>query len=81
MAKTATARAQASLRRPAHPVENVDIARILDEIADLLEIQGRGAHDRDADGPSHIVRCRGSARHAARNRRPLEAGIPAPFRG
>ena len=41
MAKTATARVQAPVPRgPAHPVENIDIARMFDEIADLLEIQG-----------------------------------------
>ena len=41
MTRTATVRAHApSVSRPAHPVENIDVARILEEIADLLEIQG-----------------------------------------
>jgi DNA polymerase (family X) len=41
MATAATARVHAHRhRRPAKPVENIDIARIFEEVADLLEIQG-----------------------------------------
>jgi len=41
MPKAATARAHAvPAAHPARPVENIDIARIFEEIADLLDIQG-----------------------------------------
>jgi len=42
MPRAAAARAHAvRARGPARPVENIDIARIFEEIADLLEIQGQ----------------------------------------
>lgn len=40
MAKAATARVVTPLPHPRGTVENIDIARIFEEIADLLEIQG-----------------------------------------
>lgn len=44
MARAATARVHtAQSFRARHPVENIDIARTLEEIADLLEIQGENA--------------------------------------
>jgi DNA polymerase (family 10) len=40
MARSATARSRRPASAVARPIENIDIARIFEEIADLLEIQG-----------------------------------------
>ena len=54
MPRTAAAANPVHARAPARPVENIDIARIFEEIADLLEIQG--------ENPYRIRAYRGAAR-------------------
>jgi hypothetical protein len=62
MPRSATARAQTKGAQHPHAVENIDVARIFDEVADLLEIQGenhfeRWPPDRFVLGAKPVLHC------------------------